>query len=104
RNPFVPWNPPLWDVNPPRVLSQRRELKSRMISDGRARLGEPDGRRVLDDRLVGGGEGSLSFGGIERRERAVHVRIEHGILVGPVVAAARRARSPYSPRPEDRAR
>ena len=60
RDALVGRNPPLRDVRPPRVRSQRRELKTRMISDRRYRLGQPDGRRILDDRLVGSGEIRLS--------------------------------------------
>jgi hypothetical protein len=75
-----------------------------MIRDRLNRLGQPDGRRVLDDYLIRFGEERFACGRVERRERAVHVRVESRILIAAVIVAARRARTSCPPRSSNRAR
>src|SRR5215210_1342219 len=60
-----------------------------MVSHRRNRLGQPDGRRILDDRIVSPGEVRSSLRWVERCERAVDIRVEHRILVGAVVVTTR---------------
>src|SRR5690349_18862501 len=73
RDALVGRNPPVREVRPPRVGSHRRQLQARVIADELLRLGEPDRRRILDDRLIRLRQILAAFGHVERGHTAVDI-------------------------------